>query len=63
MKQAVIAFKKKHKKTFVSDHRIMAEIKRPYTTPEQGIVEAAKDNYVRDKGISLSIIQLEETHG
>ncbi len=63
MKQAVIAFKKTHKKTFLSNHRIMAEIKRPYTTPEQGIVEAAKDRYVKDKEISLSIIQLEETHG
>jgi tRNA nucleotidyltransferase (CCA-adding enzyme) len=63
MKAAVAAFKKTHKKTFLSNHRVMAEIKRPYLIPEKAVNAAANDNYVVQKEVKLSIIEREETHG
>jgi tRNA nucleotidyltransferase (CCA-adding enzyme) len=51
--RAVAAFKKAHKKTFVKGDRLMAEIKRPYTTPEQALAAAAQDEYVAQREITL----------
>jgi len=63
LKDAVMKFKKAHKKTFVSDHRIMAEIKREWRTPEAAINAAAKDQYLKQRDIRISIVEREETHG
>ena len=53
MADAVNNFKKTHKKTFIKNKRIMAQIKRPYRTPEQAVQAAAKDTYVKQRKISL----------
>jgi len=63
LKEAVQKFKKAHKKTFVSNHRIMAEVRRPHKTPEEAVIAAAKDEYVIHRKIRLRILSLEETHG
>jgi tRNA nucleotidyltransferase (CCA-adding enzyme) len=63
MKNAVQEFRKKHKKTFMSDHRIMAEVKREWRTPEAAVNAAAKDEYLKQRGITISIIETGETHG
>jgi tRNA nucleotidyltransferase (CCA-adding enzyme) len=53
---AVANFRKTHKKTFVQNHRVMAEIKRPWRTPEQAVAAAAKDEYVRVRSIALATV-------
>jgi tRNA nucleotidyltransferase (CCA-adding enzyme) len=63
LKEAVAKFKKVHKKTFVSDHRVMAEVKREWRTPEAAVNAAAKDSYLKQRSITISIILLQETHG
>ncbi len=60
---AVAAFKKAHKKTFVQNHRVMAEIKRPYRTPEQALAAAAKDDYVRQRGVMIMPLPCEAVRG
>ncbi len=56
MKESVEKFRKAHRKIFLSNHRLMAEVKRQYTTPEQAINIAAKDKYVTHRKINVSII-------
>lgn len=58
--KAVAAFKKAHKKTFVSDHRLMAEVKRPWRTPEAALAAAAKDAYVRQRELVLMPLPCDE---
>jgi len=60
---SVKQFKKAHKKTFVRDHRLMAEIKRPWRTPEEAVAAAAKDTYVKDRGIQVTPLACEEVRG
>lgn len=59
LKSAVESFRKRHKKTFVQDHRLMAETRRPYTTPEQAINAAGKDVYLKQKGITITLFPCE----
>jgi tRNA nucleotidyltransferase (CCA-adding enzyme) len=54
--EAVKKFRKTHKKTFVQDHRLMAEVKRPWTTPQHAIAAAAKDAYVAQRKVVLSMV-------
>jgi tRNA nucleotidyltransferase (CCA-adding enzyme) len=54
--EAVKKFKKTHKKTFVQDHRLMAEVKRPWQTPQSAVAAAAKDDYVTQREVVLSMV-------
>ncbi len=58
---SVQQFKKAHKKTFVKDHRVMAEVKRPWRTPKEAIRAAAKDDYVTQRSIAIKV--MEAGHG
>ncbi|MEM4240138.1 MAG: CCA tRNA nucleotidyltransferase [Candidatus Woesearchaeota archaeon] len=60
MKEAAEKFRKAHNKTFVSNRRLMAEIKRPHSTPEEAITAAAKDTYVTHRQIRLRIMPADE---
>ena len=61
--QAVAHFKKVHKKTFVKGDRLMAEIKRPYTTPEAALAAAARDEYVAQREITINPLPCEKVRG
>jgi tRNA nucleotidyltransferase (CCA-adding enzyme) len=61
--EAVKKFKKTHKKTFVQNHRVMAEIKRPWRTPEQALSAAAKDSYVAMRGVRITPVACERVRG
>ncbi|MEM2916472.1 MAG: CCA tRNA nucleotidyltransferase [Candidatus Woesearchaeota archaeon] len=63
LKKAAEAFKKKHKKTFVSNHRLMAEVRRKHRTPEDAIRTASSDDYVKHRQIRLSIIGKDACNG
>jgi hypothetical protein len=63
LKDAVAKFRKAHKRTFLSNHRVMAEVKRQWRTPEEAICAASNDEYARQRGIKLSILCQEEAHG
>ncbi len=63
LKSAVEKFKKAHKKTFLSNHRVMAEVQRPWRTPEEAVCAASRDEYVLLRGIKLCILCGKETHG
>ena len=58
--QAVVAFKKAHKKTFIKNNRIMAEITRDHRTPEQALAAAAKDDYVKHRELALTPLARDE---
>ena len=51
---AVAAFKKAHKKTRVQGDRVIAEIRRPWTTPAQAVAAAAKDEFVKHRKVMLA---------
>ncbi len=55
MKGHVSAFRKKHKKTFVEQGHVFAEIKRKHTRPESLLKELLRKEYVRDKCIKISL--------
>ncbi len=61
--KSVAAFKKTHKKTFVKNKRIMAEVRRPFTSPEQALVTAAKDEYVAQREVSIKPSACESVRG
>ncbi len=63
LKSAVEKFKKAHKKTFISDHRMMAEVKRRWRTPEEAVCAATRDEYVVLRGIKLWILSGREARG
>jgi tRNA nucleotidyltransferase (CCA-adding enzyme) len=51
--KAVAAFKKAHKKTIMKGGRVLAEVARPWTTPEQAIAAAAKEDFVRHRKVEV----------
>jgi tRNA nucleotidyltransferase (CCA-adding enzyme) len=57
LKKAVQEFRKKHKKTFTKNNKVMAETKRENTTPEKALNSAIKDQYVKHKKIELRLKQ------
>ncbi len=63
LKSAVEQFRKAHKKTFLANHRMMAEIRRPCTSPEQAVGAAAKDEYVRHRQIKICLLGKDSCNG
>lgn len=63
LKKAAEAFKKRHKKTFVSNHRLMAEVRRKHRTPEDAIRTASSDTYIKHRQIRLTIIGKDACNG
>ena len=49
VKEHVIKFKKRHKKTFIKNKKIYASDKRKYRKPEALIKSLFKDDYLKDK--------------
>lgn len=47
--QAVINFKKKHKRTFVRGGRVFAVVERKFTKADELLAEAIKDEYVKER--------------
>jgi tRNA nucleotidyltransferase (CCA-adding enzyme) len=60
LEKAAASFRKKHKKIFMQDHRLFAEVKRQHTTPEKALAAAAKDTYIKHRGITITRLPCEK---
>ncbi len=56
VKNAVLAFKKKHEKTFEENGRIFANVKRQFTDPKDAIKSLIKDGQIKSRMKKIKII-------
>ena len=54
-KENVKAFMKKHKKTFIQEKRICANVKREFRNPENLVKFLKKDKYFKEKAKKIEI--------
>ena len=57
-KDRVKSFKDKHKRTFTRNRRIFAKVERPYTDAKSLIDSLLKDDYIKDRVMSIELVQL-----
>lgn len=49
-------FKKAHKKVFAKKNRLFAVVEREFLTPRDALIEAFKNNYLKDKAKSIVLV-------